>query len=185
MAKTSDFSWTEVGTRIRDWRHKRGLSQQLLAEAAGLTQNGIFRLESGETNPQLTTLQQIASALGCSVRELVVGTTDCDPILAQRLGRVKRVLESGDEAAIRVMDNGIETAEALLERSGGRRGLPPLRVKGEGRQNMANDLFWQARRSKARSESSQIVGEQEVQKARKPFGKPEMTDETKRHTKRS
>ena len=179
----TDFTWREVGNRIREMRLASGLTQQEVADRAGITQNAVFRIEGGETNPQLATLQQISSALGCSVREIVAGTASDASVLAQRLGRVKRVLESGDEAAIRVMDNGIETAEALLERSGGRRGLPPLRVKGQGRHNLAGEL-WQGRPSHARSESSQIIGQRGVPKAHKPFGKSNANDETKRSSKR-
>jgi transcriptional regulator with XRE-family HTH domain len=116
------------------------MSQQALADASGITQNGVIRIESGGTNPQLTSLQQIALALKCTVRDLMIGASE--PILAERFRRVKRVIESEDPAALRAMDNGIETAEALLERAGGPIGLPPLRVKDEGRRSPADDLLW-------------------------------------------
>ena len=177
MISSTDFSWVEVGTRIRDRRLRRGFTQQALAAAADITQNGIFRLEAGETNPQLTTLQQIAAALECSVRELVVGVTADDPILAQLLVRAKRVIESGDEAAIRVMDNGIETAEALLERSGRRRGLPPLRVKGQGRHSPANDLLWMKGPLAGRSTTHDTA--KAVRKAGNAFRNSDTTRETR------
>jgi transcriptional regulator with XRE-family HTH domain len=126
MTSATDFTWAELGDRIRHRRLRLGLSQKALAIAAGITQNGVFRLEAGETNPQLTTLQEVAAALKCSVRDLVAGSSSLPPILDQRYRRVKRVVESGDTAAIKAMDNGLELAEALLERSGGRRPLPPL-----------------------------------------------------------
>lgn len=186
MVNSQDFSWSEVGNRIRDLRLRLGVSQQALASSAGLTQNGIFRLEAGETNPQLSTLQRIASALGCSVRELVVGIPADDPALAQLFRRVKRVIESKDPAAIRAMDNGIETAEDLLDRIVRKLKQPPLKriLRGQGRHNMAKDLFWQRTPSGARSETSQIIGVQEVQKARKAFRKLDMNDETKKISKR-
>ncbi len=121
MALDKDFSWSEVGARIRDLRKQLNLSQQALASAAGITQNGVFRLETGATNPQLTTLQQIAAALECSVRYLVSGAPDREPAFADRYQRVQRIVESGDDIAIRAMDNGLENAQELLERGGSRR----------------------------------------------------------------
>jgi transcriptional regulator with XRE-family HTH domain len=188
MVSIADFSWTEVGTRIRDWRHQRGMSQQALADAARLTQNGVFRLEYGRTNPQLSTLQQIASALGCSVRDLVAGSSETEPILAERFRRVRRVVEAGDEAALKAMDNGLETAEALLERSGGRRGLPPLNrkiiVKGEGRRSPAYDLFWMRGPHQRRSEADDQTVAQTVRKAGEPFRNSGTTHETKKKHER-
>jgi transcriptional regulator with XRE-family HTH domain len=181
MINSADFTWVEVGERIRDWRLRLGMSQQALAAAADITQNGVFRLEAGETNPQLSTLQQIAAALKCSVRDLVAGSTNTDPILAERFRRVRRVVEAGDDAASKALDNGLETAEALLERSGGRRGLPPLRriVKGEGRCSPADDLLWMRGPHQRRSEADDKVVETVVRKGGKPFRNSGTTDETK------
>lgn len=182
MVNKDDFCWAEVGTRIRDRRMRRGLSQQALATAAEITQNGIFRLEAGETNPQLSTLRQIAAALGCSVRELVVGASSDDPILAQRLGRVKRLVESKDPAAIRAMDNGLETAEALLERVVRNLKQPLLKriVKGAGRRSPADDLFWMKGPLAGRSETDDNAAPKGVRKAGKPFRNSDTTHETKR-----
>lgn len=132
-----DFEWKELGERIRQWRFTRGMTQQQLAEAAGLTQSGLMRVESGQTNPQLSSLQGIASALHCSVRELFCGKSESDPQLASTVQRVKSVIESGDDAAIQTLENGLTTAELLLERS--RQGLLSLIIKGDGRRSPAND----------------------------------------------
>jgi transcriptional regulator with XRE-family HTH domain len=184
MTNSTDFSWTEVGERIRDRRLRLGMSQQALAAAAGITQNGVFRLENGETNPQLSTLQQVAASLKCSVRDLVVGSSDKLPILAERLVRIKRVLESEDQAAIKAMDNGIETAEALLGRSGGRRGLPPLRITGEGRRSQTDDLLWMRGPHQRRSDADDQTVVQTVRKASKPFGNSGTTHETRNKRER-
>jgi transcriptional regulator with XRE-family HTH domain len=121
MALEKDFSWREVGARIRDLRKQLDMSQQALADAAKITQNGVFRLEAGATNPQLTTLQRIAAALECSVRYLVSGAPDREPAYADRYQRIQRIVESGDDIAIRAMDGGLVSAEELLERGGSRR----------------------------------------------------------------
>ncbi|MGC2607274.1 MAG: helix-turn-helix transcriptional regulator [Silvibacterium sp.] len=156
-----DFTWRELGERIRQRRSAANMSQQALADVAGLTQNAIFRLEAGETNPQLTTLQSIAHALGCSVRELLCGLPDIEPRMVGRLGRVRRLVESGDEAALRILDHGIEAAEALLERSGRDRKSAPvperkLILKGERHGGPTDRLILKHKLVRARSEADDI-----------------------------
>jgi transcriptional regulator with XRE-family HTH domain len=112
-----DFNWRELGDRIRRWRVACGMNQQQLAEASGMTQSGLYRVETGQTNPQLSTLQRIASALHCSVRELLCGKCDSDSCFAAVVQRVKRIVESEDDAARRILESALNGAELLLERS--------------------------------------------------------------------
>ena len=119
MAKCADFEWSEVGQRIRARRLALNRTQQQLAGKAGLTQNAIFRLEAGDTNPQISTLRVVARALGANVRELVCGVADTEPRFSDRLVVVRRILESGDDAAIRAMDYGLENAQTVLDRTRG------------------------------------------------------------------
>lgn len=156
------------------------MSQQALANAADITQNGVFRLEAGETNPQLLTLQRIASALECSVRDLVCGSSESTPVLADRLRRVKRVLDSKDPAAISVMDSGIGAAEALLERVVRKLRQPPLGriVKGQGRRSPVDDLLLMKGQVRRRSEADENTIADAVRKAHKPFRSSGTTHET-------
>ncbi len=133
-----DFDWKELGERIRRWRLARGMTQEQLAEAAGLTQSGLMRVESGQTNPQLASLQGIASALRCSVRELFCGKSESDSQLTDTVQRVKSVIESEDAAAIQALENALTTAELLLERN--ERGSLSLMAKDEGRHSPAEGL---------------------------------------------
>ena len=52
------------GENVRFWRHGRGLTQQQLAERAGMHVVQISKLESGKANPQLSTMRKVAEALG-------------------------------------------------------------------------------------------------------------------------
>lgn len=58
----------EVVKTIIKERIKRGWSQTELAEAVGSRQPVISRLERGEGNPSLATLQKIANALNLSLQ---------------------------------------------------------------------------------------------------------------------
>jgi transcriptional regulator with XRE-family HTH domain len=131
MAINQDFSWAEVGERIRVRRTNKQLSQQALAEAAGLTQNGIFRVEAGETNPQLSTLQCVAGALGCSVRELLIGKPEVDSDIGKYIKTIRRILESQDREAIGALKHALTTAELLVERGGIWHGPVRVVIKGD------------------------------------------------------
>ncbi len=48
-------------------REQRGWSQRELADRAGMKQPQLARLETGQVEPKLDTLQRLARAMGCDV----------------------------------------------------------------------------------------------------------------------
>jgi transcriptional regulator with XRE-family HTH domain len=58
---------SSIGDQIRFWRTARGITQQKLAERAGMHTVQISNLERGAANPQLDTLEKVAGALGARV----------------------------------------------------------------------------------------------------------------------
>ena len=58
--------------RLREFRRRRALSQQELADAAGVGRNTISRIERGETGAHGRTLRRLAQALSVDVAELVL-----------------------------------------------------------------------------------------------------------------
>jgi transcriptional regulator with XRE-family HTH domain len=69
---------TELGTRLRQARKDRGLSQKQLADCAGLVQSAISAFEAGEKEPRISTLQQLASCLQISTA-LLLGESELVP----------------------------------------------------------------------------------------------------------
>ncbi|QFR32242.1 helix-turn-helix domain-containing protein [Ancylobacter sp. TS-1] len=63
----------EAGQAIRRRRMVLGLSQEQLAERAGLHRNYVGFLERGERNASLTTLFSLARALELTIGELFAG----------------------------------------------------------------------------------------------------------------
>ena len=53
---------------IIDARKKTGFTQKELSERTGIAQGDISRLENGNANPSLHTLQRLASAMGMKVK---------------------------------------------------------------------------------------------------------------------
>ena len=60
-----------IGGRIAALRMARGLSQQQLADIAGLAQQNLARVETGRYSSRLDTLAVIAEALGCQLEFII------------------------------------------------------------------------------------------------------------------
>lgn len=60
-----------IAERIRTRRKEMGLSQEQLAERAGLSHNYLARLELAWNSPSLSTLISLASALGVHISDLL------------------------------------------------------------------------------------------------------------------
>ena len=58
----------EFGAKVRAEREARGLTQKQLSERTGIAQADISKLERGNANPSLRTLQRLAAGMGMNVR---------------------------------------------------------------------------------------------------------------------
>lgn len=64
------FIMNELGEKLKKIRTDKGMTQALLAEKSGFTQETISNLEMGKSpNPKLATLVQIAEALGITLHD--------------------------------------------------------------------------------------------------------------------
>ena len=61
-----------VGTNLRRIRREKGLTQEELSELSGFTQQYLSTVESGQANPTIVTIYEIATAIGVSHIDLVV-----------------------------------------------------------------------------------------------------------------
>ncbi|MCA9868355.1 MAG: helix-turn-helix transcriptional regulator [Anaerolineales bacterium] len=59
-----------VGQRIRLLRERQGLSLRALAERCGLSTTAISQIERGDNSPTVSSLHQLAIALGVSITDL-------------------------------------------------------------------------------------------------------------------
>lgn len=64
-----------VGSNLRDFRKRAGLSQAILAQRSGVSRRTIINLEAGEANISLAGLDQLAEALGIRFVDLVTAPT--------------------------------------------------------------------------------------------------------------
>lgn len=65
LAKADSF-----GERLRVARTSRGIKQQSLGDAVGVSTMSIGRYESGAVDPKLNMVRRLAKALGVSAAEL-------------------------------------------------------------------------------------------------------------------
>ena len=59
------------GANVRRLRSERGITQDKLAELAGLNIRTVQKIEAGETNILITTAARIQRALGCDWKRLM------------------------------------------------------------------------------------------------------------------
>ncbi len=62
---------SHLAARVKEYRVKKGLSQEALANKSSLSHRTIQRIENGESNPSGDTLQRVAEALDLRPDELI------------------------------------------------------------------------------------------------------------------
>ena len=64
------------GARLRRIRRKKGISQEKLADLAGLHRTYVSSIERGERNVSLVNIERLAIALGTTMAELMPDESD-------------------------------------------------------------------------------------------------------------
>jgi transcriptional regulator with XRE-family HTH domain len=62
---------SEIGTKVREARERRGLSMAEVARASGLSPGAVSRIEHGERSPGAATLARLARVLGVEPGRLI------------------------------------------------------------------------------------------------------------------
>jgi transcriptional regulator with XRE-family HTH domain len=86
-----------VGDRVREIREKRGMTQEKLADAAGISKSFLSEIENDKSNVGAQILLRVANALGASVDYLLQGA----------------VREAEDKAPVVIPSNLSRAAEEL------------------------------------------------------------------------
>ena len=71
----------KIGAKIKKLREAAGLSQEDLAEAAGIQPTKIAMIENGEASPSISTLLKIARRMGIRLGTILDGTEATGPIV--------------------------------------------------------------------------------------------------------
>jgi transcriptional regulator with XRE-family HTH domain len=62
-----------LARNLRRAREKAGLSQEALADAAGMHRNAVALIEAGKRDPRVSTVAKLAKALGIPPADLLKG----------------------------------------------------------------------------------------------------------------
>lgn len=94
-----------LGTRIREIRKSRQLSQERLAEKVGVEPKQISRIEGGKSSPSMDTLEAIARELQVEMKDLLdfQHLTDQEPIEDQALQIIRLMDVRTKRVAIRLL----------------------------------------------------------------------------------
>jgi transcriptional regulator with XRE-family HTH domain len=96
--KTDREIQAEVGARLRDYRLARNLTQQALAERAGLSRRAVYAVETGQ-DPMLSTVVRILRVLG-------------------RLEALEAFLPPAPPSPLRLLEQGIRKRKRVRARRG-------------------------------------------------------------------
>jgi transcriptional regulator with XRE-family HTH domain len=80
---------SDIGGRIRETREQRGHSQKDLADLSGLSANAISRIERGENSPTVSSLHQLAAALGVPIVSFFENGEQIATVLVRRNRRLR------------------------------------------------------------------------------------------------
>ena len=86
-----------LGDRVRGLRARRGQTRRAIAQAANVSERHLANLEYGIGNASFMVLQQVASALHCSMAELIGDVTTSSPEWLL----IRELLGQADEATLR------------------------------------------------------------------------------------
>ena len=83
---------TRIGALVKEMRRHAQLTQRELAERAGTSQSAIAKLEQGESNPTIDTIERWARAAGFAVQFTLVPLPVVDPVVERYKRDVDRSL---------------------------------------------------------------------------------------------
>ena len=124
---------TAFGARVRELREAAGLSQQALADLAGMHRQGVHKLEAGEREPAWGSVLALAKALGVSVAAFEEGSAPRPPESTALDQSVFDLLDELDEIGrmhqARMSPVIVRIIATKLRRA---LGAPPAKRKGKG-----------------------------------------------------
>jgi len=112
-------SGQQVGRRLKESRQKLGLTQEQLAERAGLHYSYIGQVERGDKNPSLKSLYRLAGALNVGIDYLLEedgsyrDRTAADLLLSELISLLKDRPEEDVRLVLQVAATMIERIDQL------------------------------------------------------------------------
>lgn len=110
------LDYKAIGQRVKEARARTGMSQERLAELAGLSMTHTSHIETGNTKVSLPALVQVANALNVSLDDLVCDSLDKAKTIFEN--EIAQTVQDCSEQEIRVIaDTIIALKNSLRKRS--------------------------------------------------------------------
>lgn len=110
VKENPDSTEINIGRRLQELRYMQGLSIRALAEISGLNFNTLSLIENEKTSPNVSTLQQIATALQVPITAFFESTFKDQEIVFQKYGQRPRTTFSHGE--LEDLGGGLALGEA-------------------------------------------------------------------------
>ena len=112
---------THIGARLRDARLAQGLSLRSVAQAVGVSPSLVSQVETGKTQPSVSTLYAMVSHLGLSMDDLldveVPSAPRRDPARTPREAGAPEIGRRGEHAVLE-MENGVRWERLAMGEGG-------------------------------------------------------------------
>lgn len=105
----------EIGRYIREERKKKGLTQAVVAERAGIAVNSLRLYEAGKRFPNVEQLQRIANAIDVDVFSLMDFDTATQFLENRMNSRAETLLAAFDQLNDEGQNKAVERVEELTE----------------------------------------------------------------------
>ena len=127
----------ELGSRVRAWRARRGMTRKALAADSGLSERFLADVESGKGNVSINSLEAAARALNITVMDLLQDAPR--PALARTQGLLSRLDDSQLDQAYSLLGSSFG-----LEEWGGAQGreqrVALIGLRGAGKSTLGAQL---------------------------------------------
>lgn len=105
----------EIGRYIREERKKKGLTQAIVAQKAGIAVNSLRLYEAGKRFPNVEQLQRIANAIDVDVFSLMDFDMAAEAMFDRVNDRAKYLLVAFDQLNDEGQSKALERVEELAE----------------------------------------------------------------------
>lgn len=108
----------EIGTKIRQLRHRDGRTQDSLADALGVTAQAVSRWESGGSYPDMNLIPSIANYFGVTIDELFGYTNEREIRINALVSKIQQMKWKNNGTDLNVSEAISFARDALLEYPG-------------------------------------------------------------------
>ena len=130
----TSLTLAELGSRVRAWRARRGMTRKALASDSGLSERFLADVESGKGNVSINSLEAVACALNISILELLQDAPR--PALARTHGLLSRLDDTQLDQAYGLLG----TTFGLSDSQGRAQCIALIGLRGAGKSTLGVQL---------------------------------------------